>query len=149
MGVAAPLPSIMVEFLKQPRVRIFFLTFWCYGSLHITRKAFSGSKPSLKSEYGLNEDHLAYLDTAFLTCYAVGMLGLGHIGDHINPSRIVSAGLFGTALCNFIFGALRYTKHTASFGIMVSNVLTFERSLYIITSLFLLFLFAARSRSGA
>ena len=113
----------VLDFLRKPRVRIFALTFWCYGSLHITRKAFSGSKPSLKSEYGLSEarpdlhaimfftaidahhaalllrqDQLAYLDTAFLSCYAVGMLALGHIGDHINPARIVSTGLFGTCL---------------------------------------------------
>ena len=138
-----------------PRVRIFILTFWCYGSLHITRKAFSGSKPSLKTEYGLSEDQLAYLDTAFLSCYAVGMLGLGHIGDRINPARIVAVGLFGTALMNFVFGALRYTKHHAPFGVMVRRLsFTFasDRCYRLLTFLAfasLLHATTTRSRCGA
>uniref|UniRef100_A0A673YE42 Sugar phosphate exchanger 3 n=1 Tax=Salmo trutta TaxID=8032 RepID=A0A673YE42_SALTR len=110
----------------------FLLTFFSYVLLHASRKTFSNVKVSISAQWtpsavitcgvellmntweenNLFADSdeatlfLGVLDTIFLFSYAVGLYMSGVIGDRMNLRYVLSFGLCGSAIVEFVFGTL-------------------------------------------
>ncbi|KAJ8262039.1 hypothetical protein GJAV_G00161390 [Gymnothorax javanicus] len=111
----------------------FLLTFFSYVLLHSSRKTFSNVKVSISEQWTpsvLNESSpvfspaetweenklfadsdeatlfLGALDTIFLFSYAVGLYASGVIGDRLNLRYVLSFGLCGSAVVEFVFGTV-------------------------------------------
>ncbi|XP_051976982.1 sugar phosphate exchanger 3 isoform X1 [Xyrauchen texanus] len=113
----------------------FLLTFFSYVLLHSSRKTFSNVKVSISAQWTPSpwqhngsalplspvetwEDNrlfsdageatlfLGALDSIFLFSYAVGLYISGVIGDRFNLRYVLSFGLCGSAVTEFVFGTL-------------------------------------------
>ncbi|XP_031438934.1 sugar phosphate exchanger 3 [Clupea harengus] len=111
----------------------FLLTFFSYVLLHSSRKTFSNVKISISAQWTpsiLNSTlppyspgetweenclfsdsqeatlFLGALDTIFLFSYAVGLYISGVIGDRLNLRYVLSFGLCGSAVVEFVFGTV-------------------------------------------
>ncbi|KAJ8381997.1 hypothetical protein SKAU_G00027750 [Synaphobranchus kaupii] len=116
----------------------FLLTFFSYVLLHSSRKTFSNVKVSISAQWTpslLNENSTAFspdetweenklfgdseeatlflgvLDTVFLFSYAIGLYVSGVIGDRLNLRYVLSFGLCGSAIVEFVFGTLTEWLH--------------------------------------
>ncbi|XP_030633177.1 sugar phosphate exchanger 3 [Chanos chanos] len=116
----------------------FLLTFFSYVLLHSSRKTFSNVKVSISAQWTpsvLNDSSPAFspgetweenrlfentgnatlflglLDTIFLFSYAVGLYISGVIGDRLNLRYVLSFGLCGSAVVEFVFGTLTEWLH--------------------------------------
>ncbi|KAI1888479.1 hypothetical protein AGOR_G00185570 [Albula goreensis] len=116
----------------------FLLTFFSYVLLHSSRKTFSFVKVSISAQWTpffRNESSPAFspgetweenklfadsgeatlflgaLDTIFLFSYAVGLYVSGVIGDRLNLRYVLSFGLCGSAVVEFVFGTLTEWLH--------------------------------------
>ncbi|KAG7455805.1 hypothetical protein MATL_G00244910 [Megalops atlanticus] len=111
----------------------FLLTFFSYVLLHSSRKTFSNVKVSISAQWtpsvqndstpAFSPDEtweenklfadtgeatlfLGALDTIFLFSYAVGLYISGVIGDRLNLRYVLSFGLCGSAVVEFVFSTL-------------------------------------------
>uniref|UniRef100_A0A8C9SIT8 Sugar phosphate exchanger 3 n=2 Tax=Scleropages formosus TaxID=113540 RepID=A0A8C9SIT8_SCLFO len=116
----------------------FLLTFFSYVLLHASRKTFSNVKVSISAQWTpsvLNGSSPAYspgqtweenklfedsqeatlflgaLDTIFLFSYAIGLYVSGVIGDRLNLRYVLSFGLCGSAIVEFLFGTVTEWLH--------------------------------------
>ncbi|XP_036373872.1 sugar phosphate exchanger 3 [Megalops cyprinoides] len=116
----------------------FLLTFFSYVLLHSSRKTFSNVKVSISAQWtpsvqndsspAFSPDEtwqenklfadageatlfLGALDTIFLFSYAVGLYISGVIGDRLNLRYVLSCGLCGSAVVEFVFGTLTEWLH--------------------------------------
>ncbi|KAK7130303.1 hypothetical protein R3I93_019815 [Phoxinus phoxinus] len=118
----------------------FLLTFLSYVLLHSSRKTFSNVKVSISAQWtpsGLQQNgsavalspgvtwednklfadageatlFLGALDSIFLFSYAVGLYVSGVMGDRFNLRYVLSFGLCGSAITEFIFGTLTEWLH--------------------------------------
>lgn len=71
----------------------FFITFVAYACSHLTRKAYSTVKRSMKTEDGIDETVLSEMDTTFMFAYAGGSIVSGALGDRLRPPTIVGVGI--------------------------------------------------------
>ena len=114
----------------------FWLTFFLYGSFHVSRKAFSNVKsrmgktltpdPNVTFPYDqwrserMFEDQaeanvfLGNLDLSFFLAYAFGLFLSGWICDRVNLRLMLTVGLFGSAICTCTFGYLSAVFHVRS-----------------------------------
>ncbi|GLE01732.1 hypothetical protein PINS_up010566 [Pythium insidiosum] len=92
---------------------IFTLTFFSYVMFHACRKSFSAIKGEMSSEqwihssvYPKEQQAQMYglLDTLFMAFYAVGLYVSGVLGDNFDLRRIISGGMWLTAVIMFMFG---------------------------------------------
>ncbi|XP_053505912.1 sugar phosphate exchanger 3 [Ictalurus furcatus] len=111
----------------------FLLTFFSYVLLHASRKTFSNVKVSISAQWTPSVQNgsfpafsprekweenrlfadteeatlfLGVLDTIFLFSYAVGLYISGIIGDRLDLRYVLSFGLCGSAVVEFVFGTL-------------------------------------------
>ncbi|KAM9467921.1 sugar phosphate exchanger 3 isoform 1-T2 [Clarias gariepinus] len=116
----------------------FLLTFFSYVLLHASRKTFSNVKVSISAQWTPSVQNgsspafspretweenrlfadaeeatlfLGALDTIFLFSYAVGLYISGVIGDRLNLRYVLSFGLCGSAVAEFLFGTLTEWLH--------------------------------------
>ncbi|KAL2102449.1 hypothetical protein ACEWY4_001617 [Coilia grayii] len=112
---------------------VFLLTFFSYVLLHSSRKTFSNVKVSISSQWTPSASNtslppyspgetweenrlfadtqeatlfLGVLDTIFLFSYAVGLYISGIIGDRLNLRYVLTVGLCGSAVVEFVFGTV-------------------------------------------
>ncbi|XP_062373987.1 sugar phosphate exchanger 3 [Sardina pilchardus] len=124
------------DFLSQythHHLVVFLLTFFSYVLLHSSRKTFSNVKISISAQWTpsvLNSTlppyspgetweenrmfsdqqeatlFLGALDTIFLFSYAVGLYISGVVGDRLNLRYVLTFGLCGSAVVEFVFGTV-------------------------------------------
>ncbi|XP_063073592.1 sugar phosphate exchanger 3 [Engraulis encrasicolus] len=111
---------------------VFLLTFFSYVLLHSSRKTFSNVKVSISSQWtpSITNSSIPYspgetweenrlfgdtqeatlflglLDTIFLFSYAVGLYISGIVGDRLNLRYVLTFGLCGSAIVEFVFGTV-------------------------------------------
>ncbi|HEY2734810.1 MAG TPA: MFS transporter, partial [Polyangiales bacterium] len=81
------------------------LSWFAYASYYLGRKNFSVVKSAVARELGLGIDALAWIDTAYLSAYAIGQLPSGIAVDRFQPRRVVSLGLMISALSCALFAS--------------------------------------------
>ena len=86
------------------RAAVFTLTWLAYASYYLGRMGFPVVKSTLQKRMSLSTDMLGWIDTGYLTAYAVGQFCSGMLGDHIGPRRLVGMGMLGVALACTAFG---------------------------------------------
>ena len=75
---AARTPAPAAAASISPRAWALLLaTYFAYVSVYCARKPFSAVKSVVEKDLGISRQHLANIDTALLTTYAVGQLSLG------------------------------------------------------------------------
>ncbi|CAI5453761.1 unnamed protein product [Caenorhabditis angaria] len=105
--------------MSSKRAVVFFVTFTSYGLYHASRKALSGVKSSIMSDWMSNSTHpplfehdadakhfLGSLDAIFMTAYAAALFFWGMLGDRLNPKYVVAAGMVGSAVTLTLFGTI-------------------------------------------
>lgn len=77
------------------------MTFGGYFMAHFSRKCYSTVKQQLEDEAGYSPLTLSAMDTTFMGTYAIGNIISGKLGDTLNPTTVLSIGLFGSGICLF------------------------------------------------
>ncbi len=88
---------------RSYRLRTFSLTWAAYAIFYLCRKNISVVKNRLSKERGLTNTQLGNIDTGLFTGYAVGQFITGSLGDQIGGKRLITIGLFSSALLNLWF----------------------------------------------
>ena len=83
-----------------------------YFAVYIARNILSAVTPQMV-EGGYTEDYIGQISSLYLSFYAVGQLINGAIGDKIKAKWMISIGLFGAAVTNFIFSLITATPTAA------------------------------------
>ena len=86
------------------RARIFIITWGAYAFYYFGRKNFSVLMPSLSGDLGYSKDSLAALITTYSLLYMIGQFLSGYNSDKLGPRKIVTLGLFISAVANFFMG---------------------------------------------
>jgi sugar phosphate permease len=89
---AAPLPEVRRRF-DALRWEAFALTWLVYVAFYLVRRNLDGAKPALLDAHALGIDQLAWVDGAYLACYALGQFVAGPIGDWLGARRVILGGL--------------------------------------------------------
>lgn len=73
-----------------------------YFAVYIARNALSAVTPQMV-ENGYTEEYIGRISALYLVFYAFGQLINGAIGDKIKARWMISTGLLGAGICNFLF----------------------------------------------
>ncbi len=73
---------------------------------YVGRLNLSAALPGLSAHFALTGAQSGLFQTAFAVVYAAGQLVNGVIADRVNPRRHILCGLFFSAACNLLMGAL-------------------------------------------
>jgi sugar phosphate permease len=87
------------------RIRAFVLTWLAYALFYLCRTPYAIVKGTMARTFGLDTVRLGYIDTGYLSLYAIGQFANGVIGDRIGGRLLVGIGLLGTALLFAAFGS--------------------------------------------
>jgi sugar phosphate permease len=87
------------------RVRVFALTWLAYAFFYLCRTPYAIVKETISRTYRLDSLRLGYIDTSYLSLYAIGQFINGVLGDRIGGRSLVGFGLAGTAVLFAVFGA--------------------------------------------
>ena len=91
-----------MNYSKARRLTVFAVCYLSYTSVYIARLNLSVASAALVEGSVLTTAQTGILGTLFAVIYAVGRLINGRLGDKLQPKLFISAGLFLTALTNFI-----------------------------------------------
>ena len=83
-----------------------------YLAVYIARNILSAVTPQM-IEAGYSESFIGSISSIYFMCYAVGQLINGAIGDKIKAKWMISAGLFGAGITNFIFSRVAASPSAA------------------------------------
>jgi sugar phosphate permease len=86
------------------RVTVFSLTWIAYAAYYFGRMGFPVVKSTLQKTLGLTVGQLGWIDTGYLTAYAMGQFVSGFLGDRLGPRRLVGIGMLGVAVAYTLFG---------------------------------------------
>jgi sugar phosphate permease len=89
--------------VRRNRVTAWGVTWLSYAAYYFGRKAISVSKKTILDQLG--KGALNGVDTAYLASYAAGQYMNGWLGDRIGARRLITAGMFCSAIACFVFGA--------------------------------------------
>ena len=70
----------------RQRTAVFTLTWLAYAAYYFGRMGFPVIKSTLQKKLGLSTDMLGWIDTGYLTAYAIGQFLSGLLGDRIGFS---------------------------------------------------------------
>ena len=83
-----------------------------YFAVYIARNILSAVTPQMV-EFGYTEEYIGRISSLYFVFYAVGQLINGSIGDKIKAKWMISMGLFGAAVTNFVFSRVTVYPTTA------------------------------------
>jgi len=102
-GAACP-SGDWLQIYRRLRIRAFVMTWLAYALFYLCRTPYAIVKGTMARTFGLDTVRLGYIDTGYLSLYAVGQFVNGVIGDRIGGRLLVGIGLLGTALLFAFFG---------------------------------------------
>ncbi len=73
-----------------------------YLAVYIARNILGAVTPQMVGD-GFAEEYIGVISSVYFVTYAVGQLINGAIGDRIKARRMISIGLFGAGVTNFVF----------------------------------------------
>jgi sugar phosphate permease len=100
-----PKGAARAGFGPRSQLRIFALTWLSYFSYYQTRKNLSFAKTEIEKQKLADLSSFAWMETAYLTAYAVGMFTFGLLSEKISPKKMVAAGMLASAILSVVFGA--------------------------------------------
>lgn len=98
------------------RWQIFAVTWLAYAGFYLTRKSFSVAKIALNPENTstacykstdlfMSSTQMAWIDSAYLTAYAIGQFVWGMAGDRFGTRKVITIGLLGSVAMGVAMGA--------------------------------------------
>ena len=84
-----------------------------YFAVYIARNILSAVTPQMV-ENGYTEEYIGSISALFFVFYAVGQLINGAIGDKIHAKWMISAGLLGAGITNFVFSRISLFQGAAT-----------------------------------
>ena len=90
--------------IKSWQKKMFWMMWITYASFYLGRVNISIALPGISNEFDLSKTDLGIVLTALFFAYAIGQFINGQLGDKINSRKIITIGLFSSAILNFIFG---------------------------------------------
>lgn len=84
-----------------------------YLAVYIARNILSAVTPQILEEGIFDEAFIGKMSSVYFICYAIGQLINGMIGDKIKARWMMSIGLFGAGVTNFVFQFITATPMTA------------------------------------
>lgn len=78
-----------------------FLCFALYIASYTGRHNYSAALAQITSSGMFTKSQAGIIGTVFFAVYGIGQIVFGYLADRVSPYKLISAGLFGSALCNF------------------------------------------------
>ena len=82
---------------------VLFLSFFAYIFAYFSRLNINATIPAMQASLSLTDMQIGIITSSFFWVYAFGQLINGFLGDRLQPHLMISTGLIGTAICNFLF----------------------------------------------
>lgn len=97
---------------KKQSAKVLLAMLWtAYAAIYVGRKNFSVCMAGMIADGVIDKVIGGTAGTAFLAVYACGQLVNGLLGDRVSPKFMISVGLSGAGIANFLMGL---TNHPAS-----------------------------------
>ena len=90
--------------IKKWQKKMFIMMWITYASFYLGRVNISIALPAIMDEYGLTKTSMGVVLSALFFLYAIGQFVNGQLGDKINSRKIITFGLFSSAILNILFG---------------------------------------------
>ena len=91
-----------------------------YFAVYIVRNILSAVTPQMV-EGGYTEAYIGSISALYFTFYAVGQLINGAIGDKIKARWMISIGLLGAGITNFVFSRVTMIPEAATIAYGLSG----------------------------
>ena len=97
--------------LKTPKsllayqIGVFAVTFLLYASVHAVRKTIGTVATPLK-KLGYTDLFFSYMSSAFMICYACGMVFTGMLGDKFRPTSVLLIACLIVSIISITFGLM-------------------------------------------
>ena len=91
----------LFRFIRYRQVSVMLVG---YALFYVCRLAFSATKKSMIEQGAYTAQEIGWVGTAMLWAYAVGKITNGFLADRANIRRMMSVGLFVSALANLLVG---------------------------------------------
>ncbi len=89
---------------KYWRKRVFFCLWITYGSFYLCRVNLSIALPGIMQEFGYSRTEVGLIGTALFVAYALGQFVNGQLGDKLGARKLITLGIFVSAMLNIAFG---------------------------------------------
>ncbi|EDM28652.1 General substrate transporter [Lentisphaera araneosa HTCC2155] len=89
---------------KKLQIRIFTLSWLSYAFYYVSRKNFSVVKSTLHEDLGFSMVQLGTIETLYAGSYMLGQFISGALGDKLGPRKLLTFGMFGSAITSIIMG---------------------------------------------
>ena len=92
------------ESFKYWRKRILLTTWITYGAFYLCRVNMSIAIPGIMDEFGFTKTMMGGVLSALFIMYAAGQFINGQFGDRFGARKLVTLGIFASAILNILFG---------------------------------------------
>ena len=96
----------------QNAIKIGVLCSVSYFAVYVAKNILGAVTPQM-TDSGYTKEYIGYISSLYLAFYAFGQLINGMIGDKIKAKWMISIGLFGAAVTNFVFSLITATPTAA------------------------------------
>jgi len=92
------------EKFKYWRKRILITSWLTYSTFYLARVNMSIAIPGIIDEFGFSKTEMGTVLTALFIAYAFGQFVNGQLGDKFGARKLITIGIFSSALLNLFFG---------------------------------------------
>jgi len=86
------------------RKKVFAVLWITYGSFYLCRVNFSIAIPGIMKEFGYSKFTVGLIGSALFISYGIGLFINGQLGDKFGARKLISLGIFSSAILNVVFG---------------------------------------------
>jgi len=94
----------LIQRFKQQRVKVFCILFAAYVGYYFCRVTLPVALPALESSFSFSKTETGFILSTYYVVYSFAKLINGFLGDSFGGRNMLLAGIFGSVLCNLLFG---------------------------------------------
>ena len=94
----------LIHRFKNQRVRVFSVLFAAYVGYYFCRVTLPVALPALESSFSFSKTETGFILSTYYVVYSFAKLINGFLGDSFGGRNLLLVGIFGSVLCNLVFG---------------------------------------------
>lgn len=84
--------------------KILTVSWITYASFYLCKANIGAALPQIRKSLNVSKLAVSAIPAGFKLIYGIGQFVNGQLGDHVNPRYLITLGMIGTLVVNFIFG---------------------------------------------
>lgn len=94
----------LIQRFKKHRIKVFWILFAAYVGYYFCRVTLPVALPALESAFSFTKTETGSILSTYYLIYSCAKLINGFLGDRLGGRNMLLVGIFGSVLCNLLFG---------------------------------------------